>query len=376
MLGEGEAGGGEALLPCDYDQAVGGRWECSRQGGRALYNGEMQAGCAALWDAVALVSDLHEFAHHASPTRHSLPPHPPHTPPALPWPPAAQVRVLLRQREADWKEVETPSAASPVVALPHKGAGSEEAEDWRAVLDRKAVAAGAAAAVQDSARGSPPHEAEEAAAAAVAGEAQQAAAAPEPQLSAEEQKQQAVQALVATAPAAAPWDVPALVQAVQGQSALDLSAPADAETLAGALLDHAAASAAAASGSSGGELEPLRSLPPAIVGCAALLAELAGQAPAVGEAAAAQLVAAFKKRSEARSREARAQLGHQMLLAGSLAQRGVLPEAQLQTMLEQLARQVGCGWECLGCGEGEPLLCMCSCWIVISSQRAGRQAVL
>lgn len=251
------------------------------------------------------------------------------------------MRALLRQREAGWKEVEAASAASPVVALPQKGGGGEEAEDWRAVLDRKAAAAGVAGVLQDSARGSPPQEAALAAGAAEAEQQSGAAsvAAAEAQVSPEEKQRQAVQAVVAAAPAAAPWDVPALVQAVQGQAGLDLSAPADAERLASALLSHAVTSAAASSG--GGELEPLRSLPPAIAGCAALLAELAGQAPAVGEAAAAQAVAAFRKRTEARSREARTQLGHQMLLAGGLAQRGVVPEAQLQTMLEQLARQVG-----------------------------------
>lgn len=274
---------------------------------------------------------------------------------------AVQVRALLRQREAGWKEAEAPSAASPVMALPQKGAGSEDAEDWRAVLDRKATAAGAPAAVQDSARGSPPQEAEGAStdAGAQAESQPAAAAAPEPQVSPQEQKQQAVQAIVAVAPAAAPWDVPALVAAVQGQAALDLSDPADAQRLAGALLDYAVASAAAAGGSSGGELEPLRPLPSAVAGCTALLAELAGQAPAVGEAAAAWSVASFRKRTEARSREARAQLGHQMLLAGSLAQRGMLPEAQLQAVLEQLARQV----KGRLCWAG-PLLCaarLCSC---------------
>lgn len=268
-------------------------------------------------------------------------------------PPAAsarpQVRSLLRQRDAGWKEAEAQSAASPVVPLPHKVVGGEEPEDWRAVLDKKAAAAGTAAAGQDSARGAPAQEPEAAPAeAAVGAEQQQEAAAPaEQQASSEAQKQQALQQLVAAAPASVPWDVAALAQAVQADPALDLAAPADAQRLAGALLDHAAASAAA---SGSGEAEPLRELPAAVTGCAALVAELAAQAPAVGEAAAAHLAAAFRKRGEARSREARAQLGQQMLLAGSLAQRGVLPEAQLQTMLEQLARQVGKRWgHCAGC---------------------------
>ena len=350
------------VLPYEQDQAVrapGGRlvgllraccgcWACCA--GLAPAQGSCSPGQRCRFQHPCRIAQLHGTAGPSLPAGTQ-----PLSPAAAARP---QVRALLRQRDAGWKEAEAPSAAPPAVPLPQRVAGGEEAEDWRAVLDKKAAGAGSAAAVQDSARGAPAPEPEAAPGgeAAVAEQQQGAAAealsgAAEQQASSEAAKKQAVQQLVAAAPANAPWDVAALVQAAREQPALDLPAPADAERLAAALLDHAAASAAAASGS--GEADPLRELPAALVGCAALLAELAGPAPAVGEAAAAHLVAAFRKRGEARSREARAQLGQQMLLAGSLAQRGALPEAQLQTMLEQLARQVGTG---LGCCDAGGLL--------------------
>jgi hypothetical protein len=153
-----------------------------------------------------------------------------------------------------------------------------------------------------------------------------------------------VQELVAAAPAGAAWDVALLAQQAQ-QSPLDLSASTDAEQLVPALLDHAAAAASSSSSPGGGTA--LHSLPPAIEGCAALLAELAREAPGVSTTATSHLVAAFKQRSSAVP-AGRQQLGQQMMLAGSLAQRGVLPEQQLQAMLEPLARQVGQGRAMLG----------------------------
>jgi hypothetical protein len=272
---------------------------------------------------------------------------------ALPFDQHLAVRALLRQRAAGWAAQPEAPGAAPVVALPQKVAGDGEGEDWRAVLDRKAAeggAGGAGAGVQDSARGRGSGadtllelQAEPEAAAAAT---DSAAAAQQLQ----QQKEQAVQELVAAALAGAAWDVALLAQQAQ-QSPLDLSASTDAEQLVPALLDHATAAASSSSSPGGGTA--LHSLPPAIEACAALLAELAREAPAVGTTATFHLVAAFKQRSSA-GPAGRQQLGQQMLLAGSLAQRGALPEQQLQAMLEPLARQWG-GWalqsnraECLG----------------------------
>ena len=228
------------------------------------------------------------------------------------------VRSVLRQRAAGWPDAEAPEQAAGMVLLQVGAAGAggegEEEEDWRAVLDSKAPAS---AEVQDSANASParegPAKMEGGVPGGAADQAQQADVA--------QQKQQAVQQLVAAAPAAAAWDVPALVQQVREQGVLDLAAAEDAEQLLAALLDHAAASAVAAgAGAEGSQL--LGELSAAVDGCAALVAELAARWPAAGVAAVAHLVAAFKHRSEARSPAARHLLGQQMLVAGDAGAAG------------------------------------------------------
>lgn len=251
---------------------------------------------------------------------------------ALPHEQQQAVRSLLRLRAAGWEEAQA-AAAPHLEMLPTTGKGQAAAEDWRSVLDRKQASASANGSVQGGSAEALTPAAPEPAAPEAAAPAQQRA-------SPVQLRQEAVAAVVAAIPTAADaaWDVPALVAAVRGQAGLDLSAEADAEQLAVTLADRAT-SAAAAEAAPGPDGEPLQLLP-GITGCAELLAELAGGQAAVGTAASTHLSSAFKRRSEARSREARRLLAQQMLLAGSLAQHGALPEQQLHSMLEQLARQV------------------------------------
>lgn len=259
---------------------------------------------------------------------------------ALPYEQQQAVRALLRLRAAGWEEAQA-AAAPALELLPKEGRPAAEAEDWRSVLDRRQAEASADGSAQGGGgEATVPAALEPAAPEPVAEAAAPAEPAAPPQASLERLRQEAVAAMLAAVPAAADaaWDVPALAAAVRSQAGLDLSAEADAEQLAVALADRAAAAAAEAA--PGPDAEPLQVLP-AIIGCAGLLADLSGGQPAVGAAASARLGAAFRRRSEARSREARRHLAQQMLLAGCLAQRGALAEQQLHGMLEQLARQVG-----------------------------------
>ena len=279
----------------------------------------------------------------------------------LPHEQADGVRSVLRRRAAGWAEAQGAEAA-PEVPLPGKaGAGFAGAEDWRAVLDEKQRGNGAAGGVQDSARregrGTPEAEAAAAgdAGAATGAAVPQAAGQATAEASPEERRQQAVQQLLEAVAAQAGgageqgWDVGQLAQQAE-QSALDLSTPVDAEHLLPALLDAAATAATAGTGT--GSAVTAQALPGSIEGCAALVSQLCGKHPPVGPAAAAHLVQAFRQRAQARSPAARQQLCHQMLLAGALALRGALPGAQLQGLLEQLARQVGAAWPHWGAQHG------------------------
>jgi hypothetical protein len=268
------------------------------------------------------------------------------------------VRAVVRQRAAGWPDTPALGEGNAPLVLLQKGGGSGGqqgvGEDWRSVLDARA--SGGGGKVQDSARaaaGGAPHAHGELPAGEHSADGEQ----PPSQGSGEAEKEAAVRRVLAAAPGGAAWDVATLVLQVRQQRALDLGAAADAERLLRALLDHAAASALAAGG--GGPV--LAEMPAAVASAADLAAELGSQWPAAAAAAPAVLGAALKRRDEARSPAARQHLALLMLLAGLLARRGALPEQQLHTMLEQLARQVGEGE---GCPSGGSLAfasaCLCA----------------
>ena len=313
----------------------------------------------------------------------------------LPPPPCC----LRCRRAAGWEEGDAPEGEA-LVALAGRGGGGP-ADDWRAVLDRKKEGGGGGGGgegVQDSARREGRGAAAEgaatagAAAAAAAGAGGAAAAGEPAPPNLEQQKQAAVADAVAAAGGAGEWTVAQLSQQLLG-SALDLSTAEDAGRLLPPLLDAAVDAAASVLG--GGSLVAGQDLPASIAGCCALVAHLAGRCPPVGAAAATHLSRAFRQRAAARSAAARQRLGLQMLLAGAL--REALPEAQLHSMLEQLARQVpgarggGAGGDGGGggpggrrCQAGMPLstapqlalvhgaCTICHAALVIPTQTAGR----